>query len=139
MLMLLNKLLLLLIGRDMSLASGAHKLDFAEQAASCWGSVYVASDTSAPQHEGSPGGNTKHKYVLFYIALPSRTLPCLALPCIRPFYSFINCKLQNAFPPPGPPMTRRGGGGPAAPQKKKTRRLLPPKKARERRGGLTQV
>ena len=78
MLMLLNKLLLL-IGNDMSLAFGAHKLDFAEQAASCWGYVYVASDTSAPQHEGSPGGNTKHKYVLFYIALHCRTLPCLAV------------------------------------------------------------
>ena len=61
-------LMLLLIGSDVSLTSGAHKLDFAEQAASCWGYVYVASDTSAPQHEVSPGGNTKHKYVLFYIA-----------------------------------------------------------------------
>ena len=60
MLMLLNKLLLL-IGNDMSLAFGAHRLDFAEQTASCWGSVYVASDTSAPQHEGSPGGNKKHE------------------------------------------------------------------------------
>ena len=55
--------------------------DWTRYVASIWGSVYVASDTSAPQHEGSPGGNTKHKYVLFYIALPCRTLPCLALPC----------------------------------------------------------
>ena len=58
---ILSNKLLLLIGNDMSLAFGAHKLDFAEQTASCWGSVYVASGTSAPQHEGSPCGNTKHE------------------------------------------------------------------------------
>ena len=116
MLMLLNKLLLL-IGRDMSLASGAHKLDFAEQAASCWGSVYVASDTSAPQ-----------RFVLYCLTLPYLALPCLALSCIRPFYFFINFTFQNAFCSRGPPGGAAAGAGAPAPPKKKTRRLLQKKK-----------